>query len=213
MRQIPKSQVIRNLMGSARLFASVVHDLTEGAVLHETAGDHLTLARLDVLQLVEHCPNCTVSHVATFLGTSNAAASKLVDKLVRSGFLSRSHHENDRRSHLLRLTALGARVLRRFTAAQAHALSVLFAPIEDSRIVATAELLDEVAARLVGREVISEKCLQCGAYVRGECGPRRGQPERCVGGAKDTATLGGKQFGSWKGQVRRMVARRRRRAA
>lgn len=205
MRRTPKSKVIQNLLGSARLFASAVHELAQDVATHETEGDHLTLARLDVLELVAHCPNSTVSHVAAFLGTSNAAASKLVDKLVRYGYLARFEREGDRRSHLLRLTPPGARALSQFATAQAQAIAPLLAPIDNSRLEVTAQLLDEVAAMLVGGEQVSSRCLRCGAYIRGNCGPRLGHPERCLSGAAAQIANNGHH--------RRSSSRRRRSAA
>jgi hypothetical protein len=144
-----------------------------------------------------------VSHVSAFLGTSNPAASKLVDKLVRSGYLARYESEGDRRSHLLRLTPPGARALKRFASAQASALAPLLDPIDNGRLEITAKLLDEVASHLVRKELVSERCLRCGAHVRGNCGPRLGYPERCLSGV---AALNG---GGGPGRP----PRRRRRAA
>lgn len=59
-----------------------------------------------------------VSDLAKALGMSLASASALSDRLVRQGLVTRRPDANDRRSVLLQLAPLGARVLRRIDRAQ-----------------------------------------------------------------------------------------------
>lgn len=53
----------------------------------------------------------TVTGVATLLGMTKQAASKLVESMVTEGYLRRGDHPEDARSKQLRLAAKGARLL------------------------------------------------------------------------------------------------------
>lgn len=179
MRRRLKSQAIRNLMGSAQLFTSAVNDLAEGAVLRQTVGRRVTPAQLSVLQIIQRSPDCSVGRASGFLGVSKPAASKMVDHLVRDGYLYRFSRDDDRRTHLLRLTRLGQNLVSRYAEAQAQALAALFHPIRDEKLAATARLLDEVAASLLQAGGLREQCLRCGPYAREDCALRLRSPEFC----------------------------------
>jgi DNA-binding MarR family transcriptional regulator len=54
----------------------------------------------------------TTSSLARRLGMTKQGAAKLVETLVREGYLDRSEHEADARASLLRLTSRGRALLR-----------------------------------------------------------------------------------------------------
>ena len=54
----------------------------------------------------------TTSSLARRLGMTEQGAAKLVETLVREGYLDRSEHEADARASLLRLTSRGRALLR-----------------------------------------------------------------------------------------------------
>lgn len=90
--------------------AARLHDYFAALVRHETdlwnavekrmrGAGVLSLARLEVLRIVEAAPaGARVQDVATGVGTSIAAASRLLDRLAADGFLERSTDPDDRRS-------------------------------------------------------------------------------------------------------------------
>lgn len=68
----------------------------------------LSLARLEVLRIVEAAPaGARVQDVATGVGTSIAAASRLLDRLANDGLLERAPDPVDRRSVRSTLSPLG----------------------------------------------------------------------------------------------------------
>jgi DNA-binding MarR family transcriptional regulator len=71
--------------------------------------DNLSLAWLLALRVLEADPGSRVLDLAQDIGISPGGASKLVDRLVEAGLVSRVPDENDRRVSRLHLTADGRR--------------------------------------------------------------------------------------------------------
>ncbi|HEX5241424.1 MAG TPA: MarR family transcriptional regulator [Candidatus Limnocylindrales bacterium] len=70
--------------------------------------DGITVPQLRVLLYVRRHPGTALSPVADHVGVTKAAASTLVDRLVRAGYLDRTDDPAERRRIQLRLTAAGA---------------------------------------------------------------------------------------------------------
>lgn len=87
-----------DFLGSAHVFSSAVSDVIEERLLAEVSGGLLTASQLKLLKLVAMADSHTIGDVAAFLGVSNAAASKAVDRLVRRNLLRRREDKKDRLS-------------------------------------------------------------------------------------------------------------------
>lgn len=70
---------------------------------------HVPLAWLTPLRVIQKAPDCRVNDVAAEIGISPGGASKLTDRLVAAGLVSRAVDEGDRRASRLRLTPKGRR--------------------------------------------------------------------------------------------------------
>ncbi len=163
------AKAIDDFLGSAHVFASAVDHVIEAGVLRAVAGDQLTVSQLKLLKLVAITEAQTIGDVALFLGVSNAAASKAVDKLVRRKLLRRAEGEKDRRVIHLSLTAASRRVLAAYDAAKEHKLRHVFQDFADADLRRSAELLDRLSAGIVQHNEQDETCLQCGIYFRERC--------------------------------------------
>jgi len=72
----------------------------------------VSLAKLEALRVVARHPgSCRVNEIAHDLAITVGAASKLVDRLVRDGLVTRQPHPHDRRSALIVATSIGAAAL------------------------------------------------------------------------------------------------------
>ncbi len=162
-------RAIDDFLGSAHVFASAVDNVIEAGLLREVAGDDLTVSQLKLLKLVAITDAQTIGDVALFLGVSNAAASKAVDKLVRRKLLRRAEGEKDRRVIHLSLTPASRRVLEAYDAAKQHKLQHIFQKFSDDDLRRTSELLDRLSAGIVEHNEQDETCLQCGIYFRERC--------------------------------------------
>lgn len=163
-------RAIDDLLGSAHVFASAVSDVIEARLLREVAGDHVTVSQLKLLKLVAIKDSHSISDVALFLGVSNAAASKAVDKLARRKLLRRDEAEQDRRVIHLSLTPIGQKILKAYDEAKERRLATLFQDISGEEMRRTADLLDRLSAGIVDHHAQpGEMCMQCGLYFRERC--------------------------------------------
>jgi len=170
MRQAGAGDLINDFLGSTQVFARAVRNVVEEKLLHEIAPRLLTFSQFRLLKLVAMTNAQTLGDVATFLGVSNAAASKAVDKLVRRGLLLRSEAETDRRAIELSLTEPSRRLLAAYDAAKNRTLAKVFRRLSPKDLRHTAEVLDQLAAEIVDHSARPEEiCLQCGIYYRKKC--------------------------------------------
>jgi DNA-binding MarR family transcriptional regulator len=67
----------------------------------------LSVAQFRLLRFVRRNPGTSLSPVAEHLGTTLPAASQMVERLVRAGFVTRVQHSEERRRVELRVTDAG----------------------------------------------------------------------------------------------------------
>jgi DNA-binding MarR family transcriptional regulator len=163
-------QLIHDFLGSAHIFTSAVNDVVEKRLLRQVAGADLTFSQFRLLKLVEMTDARTIGDVALFLGVSNAAASKAVDKLVRQGLLGRSEGAPDRREIRLSLTSPAQRLLAAYAQLKDRKLARVFRQFAPEELQRAAQLLDRLSAGIVDHTAkADEVCLQCGIYFREKC--------------------------------------------
>lgn len=180
MARARTAQRINDFLGSAQVFTSTVSAVVEKRLLREVAGNRLTFSQFKLLKLVALTEAHTIGDVAVFLGVSNAAASKAVDRMVRRQFLRRTEGEADRRAVQLSLTEPSRRLLAAYDAAKNRELAKIFSRFSLAELRRTAELLDRLSAGIVNRHSRPEDvCLQCGIYFRQDCLIRRLTGRRC----------------------------------
>jgi DNA-binding MarR family transcriptional regulator len=164
------AELINDFLGSTQVFASAVNNVVEEDLLRETTPGQLTFPQFKLLKLVAMAGAQTLGDVAAFLGVSNPAASKAVDKLVRRGLLGRSEGETDRRAIQLSLTPASRRLLAAYDAAKDRKLARVFRQFSRVDLRRTAELLDKLSAGIADHAAKAEElCLQCGIYYRKKC--------------------------------------------
>jgi DNA-binding MarR family transcriptional regulator len=163
-------EMICELLGSVQVFSSAMRDVLEEKLLRETARGRLTFSRLKLLKLVAFTNSHTIGDVAAFLGVSNAAASKAVDKLVRRRLLRRTEARADRRASELSLTGEGRRLLSAYEAARDQKLTEIFSACVPEQLYGTVATLDRLSANIVDHTANpQELCFQCGIYFREKC--------------------------------------------
>lgn len=164
------AELINDFLGSTHVFASAVSEVVEKKLLEEVAPNQLTHSQFKLLKMVAQTDAQTIGDVAAFLGVSNAAASKAVDKLVRRKLLERSEGVADRRSIQLALTPTSRCLLEAYEAVKNRKLGQIFRQYSPAQLRRTTELLDRLSAGLVDHGAKPEElCLQCGIYFREKC--------------------------------------------
>lgn len=170
MTQGGNGRMIHDFLGSAHVFVSAVNEVVEKRLLQEVVGKGLTLSQFKLLKMVALTDAQTITDVALFLGVSNAAASKAVDKLVRRKLLRRSEGQPDRREIRLSLTDSSRRLLLAYEARKDRKLTRIFRQFLAKDLSRAARLLDRLSAGLVDHHANpDEVCLQCGIYFRERC--------------------------------------------
>jgi len=175
-----RQQLVNELLGSAHLFVSAVSGVMEQQLLSEIAGKQLTLSQLKILKLLDLTEAHNVGDVAAFLGVSDAAASKTVDRLVRRKYLRRTVDRRDRRSSDLALAAAGRRILSQYEAAKDRKLAAMFANLDLDELQQTSTFLERLTKGIVHESANPEEiCLQCGIYLKKRCLVREASEADC----------------------------------
>ena len=178
-RAIP-TQLVNDFLGSAQVFATALNEIILEGLLREVAGEQLTLSQFKLLKLVANTDAHSIGDVAAFLGVSNAAASKAVDKLVRRKMLVRTERTLDRRTTELTLTRRSVRLLAAYDAAKNRKLAEVFRSFSREELQRTADILDQLSAGIVDHNANPEEvCFQCGIYFRENCLVRKLVGRRC----------------------------------
>ncbi len=178
-RRAETLEAINDLLASATIFTSTSSDLL-AAELEGLAGDRLTFTQLKLLRLVARQDPLTVGDVAAFLGISNAAASKAVERLVRGGFLGRAEAKGDRRTTEVSVTEEGRALLDGFDARSSAALLRLLSGVTLRQMRDISGGLDRLSLSISGpTEPGSSVCFRCGLYFRDECLLRTMTDRRC----------------------------------
>lgn len=172
-------EAINDLLASATIFTTASSEVLAAAL--EGVADHrLTFTQLKLLRLVDRQGHLTVGDVAAFLGISNAAASKAVDRLVRGGLLGRAEAPGDRRATEVSVTAEGRALLQQFDERSSAALLKLLSGVAVPQLRDITGGLDRLSVSLIGgsRERKS-LCFRCGLYFRDDCLLRTSSDDRC----------------------------------
>jgi DNA-binding MarR family transcriptional regulator len=165
-----KIERIRELMGASHVFSSAVNDLLE-RTLATASGEQLAMSQVKLLLLIARPGHrFKVSDVADFLGVTNAAASRSIERLVQRGLVNRTVSADDRRAVDLALTEESRALLERFNEARDSELLALLGGVEDERLKEATSLLDRLSVLLLNLENGgAERCLRCGVHFRSGC--------------------------------------------
>ena len=165
-----KADPVWDFAGSANLFSSALTDVLQAELLREVAGSQLSFSQLKLLQLLSLVDTRTISELAAFLGVSHAAASKMVDKLVQAGWLSRATRATDRRTAQVSLTTRSRRLVTAYEEKRRQKLAKVFRGHAARELRRVAKLLDQITATIVNHNNRPDQiCLHCGIYFRDKC--------------------------------------------
>lgn len=123
------------------------------ADLFEAVGAlELTITQMKMLHRLEETgEELSLKQAAEQIHLSLAAASRLVDDLVRRGFVERREDAEDRRMKRVRITSEGHAVIARLSAARLKGLELFVATLDDRE----REQLTQVLATLLERSDVA----------------------------------------------------------
>lgn len=132
------------------LLGSMQRDLLPSLMrMHEQ--DNLRLIDAVVLQVVDRRDKPTVKQIAALIDRSTSRTSRLIDRLVKRGLLSRSEDTTDRRIKRIRIDKRGRAVIDRMQLIRADATVTLLEALtaeEQAEVMAAMELLATAARRV-----------------------------------------------------------------
>ena len=104
-----------------------------------------------LLMQVHHRHRCGISDLSDHLEITNAAASQLVDKLVRAGLLERVENPSDRRAKQISLSPAGEAFVEKAIAERSrwvNALAGILTPEEKVKIADTLEIMTQALKKM-----------------------------------------------------------------
>jgi DNA-binding MarR family transcriptional regulator len=122
-------------------------------VINET---DLTFPQMIILRLLEQGQQ-TVSRLSEMVQLTPGAVSRLVDRMVRKGFVSRREGDDDRRQKTLSLTPAGRRLCDRLERARTGSFSAAMSELDSRLATELKDVLKRVVATLSSRPSTTER--------------------------------------------------------
>lgn len=149
---------------SAKLFyQTIATQVIKAGLTDLPDNEQLTQVQLACLRYVNLHPQPSVGEIADGLKISDAAAAKLIDRLVKKLILIREEHREDRRILKIILTEKGAVLLERVTRRQQQYFQEIISRMPEEEVKALHRGLNGfLNAAFKSLEAIDEACLRCG---------------------------------------------------
>ncbi len=148
---------------TVRLFCQAVMSRVFKPALDQLTNEDLTQVQLSCIRFAHLHPEPSVGMIADGLGVSDAAAAKLIDRLVKKRLLTREEDPEDRRVLKIKLTEAGQKLLERACSLEAEYFSSIFRrmPLE-SLMELERGVISFLKTALEKPEQVDEICLKCG---------------------------------------------------
>lgn len=163
-------QRIKDLSEATRLFSLVITDVCEANCLRQVAGDKLNRSQMTILKILHIAGTKTISEIASALQFSRPAASKSIDRLVKTGYITRIQDSSDRRSQNISITPDGQKIITEYDSLiherQGKSISA-FSPEEQDTLL---RLLRKYLQYCIeNQENVELICLQCDGKLHEHC--------------------------------------------
>lgn len=148
---------------TVRLFCQTVLFRVLKPAIDEFAKQDLTQVQLSCIRFVHQHPEPSVGMIADGLGVSDAAAAKLIDRLVKKHFLTREEAPQDRRVLKIKLTQEGLKLLESICSLEAEFFASILQRMPPESLSALEHgIVDFLKAALEKPDQVEEICLKCG---------------------------------------------------
>lgn len=153
----------KSLEIAAKLFYKTILTHIINPDLEEIKKNNLTQVQLSCMYFVCVHNEPSVGAIADGLSTSDAAAVKLIDRLVKKGLLLREEDMVDRRVQKIKLTEQGQELLEKYCTKQTKLFNAIVDRMPKEAVNSLKEGLTEfLRAALIKPEQVNEICLKCG---------------------------------------------------
>lgn len=156
-----------------RVFNSLLSRVLADALAIELDKHDLSLAQYHALKYVAHASthteNCDVSCLATALGTSVPAATKMADRLQAAEWIKRREAQHDRRHIMLELTAKGRAAMQQLAGCAEAALQPLLEQLSTEEREQLAQGMEPLTRHILELPGLEGFCLYCGETNMDDC--------------------------------------------
>ena len=182
-----EAKTLSDFLHKTHIFTAVVREILEEKYLRQVTDLKITLPQFNLIRLIAINGNHHVHEIASFLGVSQAAASKNVDKLVRLGLLSRRVQPEDRRAASLSLTVRATNIIRKYETLKEERLRKILQDVSSEELHTLTQGLGTVTQSILQCEQDSQDiCMKCNAYYMEDC-PLQALTDGCIFNARKQA--------------------------
>ncbi len=154
----------------ARLFCRTLTSVVFQPALEVARSHEVTESQLDCLRFIAGHKDCTPGDIARGLRISPAAATNLVDRLVRKGLANRQEDQEDRRIVLLSLTPSGTEAFEEISRSEEENFEKILSRLEPGHRDLLLQALDAFVKAGAADEAVAQKiCLECGKWHQPDC--------------------------------------------
>jgi DNA-binding MarR family transcriptional regulator len=146
-------------MSMTKQFSQTLHEGTHTFMRHSfhdfrryMDASGLSSSQVNALMRLYHSGACGVSNIGEHVGISNAAASQMVDQLVRMGLVERTENLGDRRVRQLTLTEKGCSLAEKGVEARSRWMDDLSEVLTESQ---QAEICSALAQMIAAAHLLS----------------------------------------------------------
>lgn len=164
------SEITRQIAEYSRILSQLLYDVIENNYLSEHASGYLSKTQFTILKILSVSGPYTVSEIADILHISRAAASKNIEKLVRTKLVRRKIIREDRRTMEVSLAESGASFVNDYEKARIKKQQTALSHFSKDEKLKFLELLREYVKNCVQQEKnIDIICLQCNGIIKEDC--------------------------------------------
>ena len=159
-----------------RLFCQSLTEVVVRPILEEISGceNELTQAQYICMRYIHLHRLPSIGEIAVGLDISNAAATKLVNRLVLKKLVKRKDDANDRRVLQLSLTEKGERIVKAIRECESERLNEIYSRMSAEGKKAFCQGLESfLVAALTEKELVDRVCLRCGTNHISDCAGNR----------------------------------------
>lgn len=167
---IAKEDPLVRLLRSCHLLSTLTREVLEKGYLRSAGIAGVSFAQVNLLKFLDSPVPRSIGDVMRFSGASFPAASKMVARLKKKGLIRTGKNPADIRAQIVAITSSGRALIRRYEAEKFRRVRKLLRGLSAPDLVLLTHPLEELIGRLLSeKRLLSDVCMQCGAYYSDTC--------------------------------------------
>ena len=147
MLNMANNELIRFSAEVSRIMPDIMRDFLRRQTKEVTEGN-ISLPQVLILDVLKDHASMRMGELAKYLSVTMAAATGIVDKLVRSGLVTRGSSADDRRIVNISITSGGRRIIKKHNEAKQKAFMDIFGHLSAEDRAKYLEILTKVRQHL-----------------------------------------------------------------